>query len=278
ESADMIVFTADPPGLIIVETLSVKDFHIVLGAVLEWSELLPQSEIPPEARIPHQSIISGPTNMVLLGYIGWITNPTYGRGCGEETGRQYVYVRYYYGDTTTATGDVYHVWYVYTMHAGVGFKTKCNWQTYDHYPRLFETTIHWRSNTWPGQILDDWQPKGTGSTRSVQYTTSGINNAKVSVSYSIGFTEPEAPYFTIADYTDPGEGRVRVRHWIERGNFSESSLSNLVFTVEPSSFGFLDSEKPGGDMPMIVLQSFYMELNTGDSVNITFQVRLRNTS
>ncbi|MEM1804161.1 MAG: hypothetical protein QXO48_04475 [Desulfurococcaceae archaeon] len=70
ESADMIVFTADPPGLIIVETLSVKDFHIVLGAVLEWSELLPQCEIPPEARFPHQSIISEPTNMVLLGYTG----------------------------------------------------------------------------------------------------------------------------------------------------------------------------------------------------------------
>ncbi|MEM4869628.1 MAG: hypothetical protein QW081_04480 [Desulfurococcaceae archaeon] len=111
-----------------METLSVKDFHIVLGAVLEWSELLPQSEIPPEARIQHQSIISGPTNMVLLGYIGWITNPTYGRGCSEETGRKYIYVRHYYGDTTIATGDVYHVWYVYTMHAGVGFKTKCNWQ------------------------------------------------------------------------------------------------------------------------------------------------------
>ncbi|MEM4959560.1 MAG: hypothetical protein QXX12_06805, partial [Nanopusillaceae archaeon] len=124
----------------------------------------------------------------------------------------------------------------------------------------------------------DWQPRGIGSTRSVQYTISGINNAKVSVSYSIGFTEPETPYFTIADYTDPDEGRVRVRHWVERGNFSESSLSNLVFTVEPSSFGFLDSEKPGGNMPMIVLQSFYMELNTGDSINITFQVALRNTS
>ncbi|MEM4867875.1 MAG: hypothetical protein QXK54_03585 [Ignisphaera sp.] len=278
ESADMIVFTADPPGLIIVESLSVKDFHIVLGAVLEWSKLLSQSEIPPEARIPHQSIISGPTNMLLLGYIGWITNSTYGRGCGEETGRQYVYIRYYYGNVTAATGATYHVWYVYTMHAGVGFKTTCIWQTYNHYPRLFETTIHWRTDTWPGQVLDDWQPRGIGSTRSVQYTISGINNAKVSVSYSIGFTEPETPYFTIADYTDPDEGRVRVRHWVERGNFSESSLSNLVFTVEPSSFGFLDSEKPGGNMPMIVLQSFYMELNTGDSINITFQVALRNTS
>ncbi|MEM0325571.1 MAG: hypothetical protein QW733_00870 [Desulfurococcaceae archaeon] len=48
--------------------------------------------------------------------------------------------------------------------------------------------------------------------------------------------------------------------------------------VEPNSFGFLDSEKPGGGMSMIVLQSFYTELNTGGSVNITFQVLLRNTS
>ncbi|MEM4623596.1 MAG: hypothetical protein QW816_06060, partial [Desulfurococcaceae archaeon] len=156
ESADMIVVTADPPGLIIAETLSARDFHIVLGAVLEWSELLSQSEISPEARIPHQSIISGPTNMTLLGYIGWITNSTYERGCGEETGRQYVYIRYYYGNVTAATGVTYHVWYVYTMHAGVGFRTYCGGQYYNHYPRLFETTIHWRSDTWPGQVLDDW--------------------------------------------------------------------------------------------------------------------------
>jgi len=283
ESADMIVFTADPPGLIIVETLSVKDFHIVLGAVLEWSELLSQSEIPPEARIPHQSMVSGPTNMLLLGYIGWITNSTYGRGCGEETGRQYVYTRYYYGNVTAATGVTYHVWYVYTMHAGVGFKTTCTWQTYNHYPRLFETTIHWRTDTWPGQVLDDWQPKNVGSARTIQYSMSagisaGTRNMQVSVSYSTGFTEPYAPYFTVTDHTNPDMGRVRVRHWVERGGFSESRLNNMVFTVEPSSFGFLDPNKPGGVMPMIIYQSFYMELNTGDSVNIAFQAYLRDSS
>ncbi|MEM4865045.1 MAG: hypothetical protein QXY09_00895 [Acidilobaceae archaeon] len=156
ETADMVVFTADPPGLIIVETLSFKDFHTVLGAILEWSGLLSPSEIPPKARISHQSIISGPTNMTLVGYVGWIARPTYGKACFEETGRQYVYTRYYYGNVTALTGTLYHVWYVHTMHAGKGFETKCLLFTNNHYPKLFETVIHWQSDTWPGQVLDDW--------------------------------------------------------------------------------------------------------------------------
>jgi hypothetical protein len=79
------------------------------------------------------------------------------------------------------------------------------------------------------------------------------------------------------DYTDPGMGRVRIRHQVEMGGFSESSLNNVVFAVESSSFGFLDPNKPGGVMPMIIYQSFYMELNTRDSINIMFQVGLRST-
>ncbi|MEM4672555.1 MAG: hypothetical protein QW366_02130, partial [Sulfolobales archaeon] len=222
KNADMIVFTADPPGLVVVETLSIKDFHRVLGAVLEWSGLLPENEIPPEARITHQSIISGPTNMVLLGYIGWITNSTYGRACGEETGRQYVYTEYYYGNVTAATGVLYHVWYVYTLHAGVGFRTTCFWLSFNHYPKFFETTIHWRTDTWPGQVLDDWQPKNVGSARTIQYSMTASGGMQVSVSYSTGFTEPYAPYFVVMDYTDPGMGRVRIRHQVEIGGSSES--------------------------------------------------------
>lgn len=107
--------------------------------------------------------------------------------------------------------------------------------------------------------------------------SAGSKGMRVSVSYGIDSTEPDAPYFVVMDYTEPDMGKVRIRHWIEKRELDESSLNDVLFVVEPSSFGFLDPNKPGGFMPMIVYQSFYMELNTGDSVKIAFQVMLRNT-
>ncbi|MEM4848645.1 MAG: hypothetical protein QXM55_03325 [Ignisphaera sp.] len=96
----------------------------------------------------------------------------------------------------------------------------------------------------------------------------------VSVSYGINFTKLSAPYFVVMDYTEPDIGRVRIRYWVEKDEFDENRLNNVLFTVGPSSFGFLDPNKPGGYMPMIIHQSFYMELNTGDNVTIAFQVSL----
>jgi len=56
--------------------------------------------------------------------------------------------------------------------------------------------------------------------------------------------------------------------------YGESKLNNVLFTVKPSSIALLDPNKPGGDLPMILQHYFYTELNSGDSVNISFRVYL----
>lgn len=278
-TADLVAFTVNPPGVVIAETIGPYNFYYVLAALLEWSELVDRDVLLPKARVPHNLIMSGPTNMVYLGYIGWISDNTYGRVCREVTGTQLFYTRYYYGNVTAADGTLYHEWYVYTQHSGVGYQTRCGWWTINHYPRVFETIIHWRTDTYPGQVLDDWQPKNPGSARVITYNmTAGVEEMSVSVQYSTGFTEPNTPYFTWLDYSNPALGRVRIRHLVERGGFSVGQMSNILFTVEPRSFGFLDPRKPGGVLPMIIYQSFYMELNTGDNVNVTFGVSLPTTS
>ncbi|MEZ0393440.1 MAG: hypothetical protein ABWK00_00095 [Desulfurococcaceae archaeon] len=288
-SADMLVFTFNPPGTIIVERLGPVDFARVLGAILEWTELVNPTTLPKNARIEHSSLIRAPKGMVLVGLLGWISNYTYGKACGEITGRQMVYVRYYYGNNTSAAGKLYHVWYVYVQHSGVGYETQCNWwifrYTVYHYPKRFLTTTDWRTTTWPGQVVDDWQPKNVGSAVVVHYhVTSGISVGlgkyfSAEVQYSTGFTEttPGVPYYTWLDRSEPADGIVRTEHVVNQGTFKDSQMTGLIFTVEPSSFGFLDPDRPGGTMPMIITQSFYMELNTGDYVNVTYGLALWST-
>ena len=284
--ADLVAINTNPPGTVIVENLDERNVAdaivFILKALLPNNVFAKLEPLLPRELIPSTSIIDEPKDMVILGTVGWITNYTRGKACGEVTGYQSFYIRYYYSNVTSATGALYHVFYSYIVHSGKGYQTTCGWSTINHYPKAFATVTHWRTDAWPGQVLDDWGPKNVGTARTISYTTiAGIAVGKdfsATIQYSTGFTEPNAPYYTWMDESDPGFGRVATRHEVERGGWPEDKLSNKLFTVEPSSFGYLDPNKPGGKLPMIIYHSLYMELNTGDNVNVTLSVYLYNNN
>ncbi|ACL10419.1 hypothetical protein DKAM_0090 [Desulfurococcus amylolyticus 1221n] len=285
-SADAVAYYTRPPGTVVVENLDENNAAsvvvFILKAYLPNSVFTKLATLLPRDLVPSTSIKEGPSNMVPLGTVGWITNYTRGRTCGEITGYQSFYIRYFYGNITLATGTLYHVFYAYAVHSGKGYQTTCWWSTINHYPRVFETVIYWKTDTYPGQVLDDWGPKNAGSQRVITYTVSaGMAIGKdfsATIEYSTGFTEPNAPYYTWMDLTDPPLGKVKVRHIVERGGWPEDRLNDVLFTVEPSSYGYLDPNKPGGYLPMVVYHSMYMELNTGDSTNVTIAALLRTNS
>jgi hypothetical protein len=279
-----VAYYTRPPGTVIVENLDENNAADVVAFVLR--ALLPDSvftrlaPLLPRDLVPSTPIKDGPSDMVLLGTIGWITNYTRGRECGEITGYQSFYIRYYYGNITSATGTLYHVFYAYVVHSGKGYQTTCGWSTINHYPKVFETVTHWMTDVYPGQVLDDWGPKNAGSQRTITYTASSIavgRDFSATVEYSTGFTEPNAPYFTWMDLTDPHLGKVRVKHVVERKGWPGGRLNNVLFAVVPSSFGYLDPNRPCGHLPMVVYHSMYMELNTGDSVSTSVAIILSSS-
>ncbi|WP_042667002.1 hypothetical protein [Desulfurococcus amylolyticus] len=280
-SADAVAYYTRPPGTVIIENLDENNAAsvviFVLKAYLPDSVFTRLAPLLPRDLVPSTSIKEGPSGMVPLGTVGWITNYTRGRVCGELTGYQSFYIRYYYGNFTSAIGTLYHVFYAYAVHSGKGYQTTCGRSTINHYPRVFETVIHWKTDAYPGQVLDDWG-KNVGSQRVITYTISSGIGFSATIEYSTGFTEPNAPYYTWMDLTDPYLGMVRVRHIVERGGWPEDRLNDVLFTVVPSSFGYLDPNKPYGYLPMVVYHSMYMELNTGDSTNVTMAVLLWSNS
>jgi len=162
-SAEALVFTFNPVGVIVVESL--KDLPQTLVMVAKWSGLIPYGALP-SAVVGDQSIF--------IGYIGWITTNSTGAVCGEVTGTMYVKVEYYYASVTTPGGETYHGFMAHVEHSAKGYRTQCCTQscvlgfcstscsTNDHYPQIFISKTNWMTSTWPGQVLDDWGPRGVG--------------------------------------------------------------------------------------------------------------------
>jgi hypothetical protein len=150
----------------------------------------------------------------------------------------------------------------------------CDGNFWFHYPKTFISETDWKTSIWAGQILGEWGPKNAGSAATISYTLS-IGSARATIQYSIGFTEPYAPYYEWFDISDPPYGIAKAEHNVKVPWFYDTlKLINKQFTVEPSSIGFLDPNKDGGYLPMIITHTFTTYLNTGDSATIKFGVRL----
>ncbi len=88
-------------------------------------------------------------------------------------------------------------------------------------------------------------------------------------------TEPNAPYYEWFDRPCPHCGIAKAEHNVKvPTGYDESKLNYMLFTVEPSSIGFLDPNRDGGYLPMIISHTFTTYLNTGDSATIEFWASL----
>jgi hypothetical protein len=276
--ADALVFSINPKGVIIIDSLY-DDSSFVLLTVMKWSELINPDSLNDKAKkvIGTSSIIEQ-KGVNSLGYIGYLTKNWTGRVCGEITGIMGVKLDLFYTNVTATTGTVYHAFFVHVDHEAKGYRTYCRGSYIDHYPKTFNTTIDWKTTTWPGQVLDNRDPKGYGTQQTISFTT-GWNfgatlgtGASLSVVYSSSttITQPNAPYYQYADYSDPWYGVASVVHNVEKpSSLPDSQLNYVTFTVEPTSVGFLDPNKAGGYPPMVIYGYFTAVNNHGDSASIT---------
>jgi len=278
--ADALVFSINPKGVIIIDSLY-DDSSFVLVTVMKWSELINPDSLNDKAKkvIGTSSIIEQ-KGVNYLGYIGYLTKNWTGQGCGEITGIMGVKLDLFYTNVTATTGTVYHAFFVHVNHEAKGYRTYCRGSYIDHYPKKFNTTIDWKTTTWPGQVLDNRDPKGYGTQQTISYTTGWIGaslgtGASLSVVYSSSttITQPNAPYYQYADYSDPWYGIASVVHNVEKpSSLPDSQLNYVTFTVEPTSVGFLDPNKAGGFPPMIIRGYFTTVNNHGDSATITVSI------
>ncbi len=287
-TAQALAFTINPNGIIVIESLT--DIPQTLILLLKWSNLIPEPNTTQNkiSMIVGSHSIKSIKYFKFIGYIGWIKTNFTGSVCHETTGYMAVKVDYYYTSATTPSGKVYHAWLVHVEHSAKGYRTTCcnPWpfcSTINHYPKVFISKVNWRTTDWPGQVLDDWQPKNTGTAQTISFTVTwqaGVSvgkDAHASVSYSAAtsLTSPNNPYFEWYDISDPADGVAAAKHIVKLPkNYDISKLNNVLFTVEPTSIGFLDQDKDGGCLPMIISQTFKTILNTGDTVTISFNAHL----
>jgi hypothetical protein len=268
-SAQIFGISFSPNGVIIIEELE----YIIeeLSTIQQWLEQDSKLFVP--------AYIKDSQNYKYIGYVGWKTAYFKGRGCGETTGYMSVMVKYYYTEVNTPTTK-YHSWLAYPQHSAKGYKTSCWGITWNHYPKTFISVTDWKTSIWPGQVLDDWGPKNAGTAATITFTvTSGVSlgyrTAYATIEYSVSIIEPNGPYFEWFDKSDPPYGIAKAEHNVKvPSGYAVSKLNDVLFTVEPSSTGFLDPNKPGGYLPMIVYHTFTTYLNTGDSATIQFRVAL----
>jgi len=253
-SAEALVFTFNPVGVVVVETLI--DFPQTLVMVAKWGGLVPHEALP-SVVVDGQSIFPGYA-WTYIGYIGWITASTTRAICYETTGIMYVKVDYYHASVTTPGGKTYHRFMAHVEHGAEGYRTQCCTQScwWIFYPQTFISKTDWMTSTWPGQVLDDWEPKNVG----------------------IGFM-PNAPYYEWYDMTDPAAGIAMAKHVVKLPDkYLISNLSGVIFGVESASIAFLDPDRPGGVSPMMVKHEFATVFNTGDTATIGFGVSLYQTT
>jgi hypothetical protein len=239
-SAQIFGISFSPKGVIIIEEL--KYIIEELSTIQQWLEQDSKSFVP--------EYIKDIQNYNYIGYIGWKTAYFKGQGCGETTGYMSVMVKYYYTEINTPTTK-YHSWLAYPQHSAKGYKTSCGFTTYNHYPKTFISVTDWKTSIWEGQILGDWYPKNLGN---------------------------KAPYFEWFDRSDPHYGIAKAEHNVKvPTGYDVSKLNDILFTVELASIGFLDPNKYGGQLPMIISHTFTTYLNTGELVTIQFSANLWST-
>jgi len=202
--------------------------------VAKWSGLIPYGALP-SAVVGGQSIFPG-SAWIFIGYIGWITANFTGSVCGEVTGTMYVKVDYYYASVTTPSGKTYYGFMAHVEHSAKGYRTECCTQsclgpfcstscsTNDHYPQIFISKTNWMTSTWPGQVLDDWGPRGVGTSATITYVvawSAGVqpgasqSSASAIVQYNTSITSPNAPYYDWYDMTDPEAGIAVTKHVVQ---------------------------------------------------------------
>ncbi|WP_167827882.1 hypothetical protein [Pyrolobus fumarii] len=287
-TAQALVFSINPIGMVVV--YDITDFEQTLLLVVKWARLINIKDA--EGNATFSGIFGSPSmlsieNFKHVGYVGWITSNFIGSDCGEITGYMAVKVDYYYANRSTSIG-VYHAWLAHIEHSAKGYQTLCcnPWPfcfTYNHYPKVFVSKTDWNTDMWPGQVLDDHQPKNAGTAKTVTYTIAWQldlelgGEAKAVVSYTAlaVSTTSVSPYYEWYDISDPPLGVAAAKHYLKvPSTVDESKLSGVLFTVESSSIGFLDPNRDGGFLPMIVSHEFETTLNTGDKASISFSVEL----
>jgi hypothetical protein len=299
-SAEALAFSVNPMSVIIVDrfaSLSRIDRAYVILTILNWTRLTNRSHITIEKllRLIGPDTIVNMAGVRFIGSIGWITANWYGKDCGEVTGTMGVLVEYFYTNVTTPNGKTYHAWFAHVIHSARGRQTTCCYRrcllwwcwdecvTYDHYPYKFSSTVDWRTWRWPGQVLSDWNPKNTGAASTITFTVtftlgatfSGAPSMTVQYSTPTSQTTPSTPYFEWWDQSIPWNGTVITVHYVRvPPNTPTSMLNDVTFTVEPTSVAYLDPDKPGGVLPMIVYQVFTTVNNHGDTASISFGASL----
>jgi len=253
-SAEALAFTFNPTGVVVVKNLI--DFRKTLVMLAKWGGLLTQNIFP--SAITDAQLILHSYNWTHIGYIGWITASTMRTACYETTAIMYIKVDYYHASVTTLGGKTYHKFMAYVEHDAEDYSAQCCmqpcWQVL--YPETFISETNWMTTSWPGQVLDDWEPK----------------NAGISI-------VPNAPYYEWFDMTDPAAGIVISKYVVKLpGEYPIYNLTGVIFGVESASIAFLDPDRPGGVSPMMVKHEFVATLNTGDTVTISFSASLYPTT
>lgn len=288
-----LAFSVKPNMFIVIDTLD--DLNQTLLLIAKWAGFINRTYVDKNEvfrRFLGSETITNKENFVYVGSIGYITAIFNGTLCHEQTGYMAVKIDYYYANVTVAN-QVYHAWLAHVMHSAKGYQTTCCYpfppfcMTYHHYPVYFVTKTDWNTELYPGQVLDNYEPKNFGSAATIVYTINwefGANfgeeaSATIEYSVSVSTSMPATPYYEWYDISDPPYGVAAVKHYVDiPPGFDVSKLDNVLFTVEPASIGYLDPLKLGGVPPMIVTHSFYTRLNTGDEASITFDVKLTQTS
>jgi hypothetical protein len=271
-----LAFTTNPPGFIVIENPGDMTYNIL--TIMKWGNMVKDlATLAGIERVAGEESIVSTQGVTPIGYIGWLGTYMYGKVCNEVTGEMDVKIDIFYTATTTSSGAIYHAWFIHPVHTARGLQSVCQGKTYDHHPSKFNTTIDWRTWTWPGQVLDNWEPKNAGSAATISFTlvwSLGMQldkQSSITVQYSAAttITQPATPYFRWWDYTAPAKGIHSVIHEVViPPGISTSQLNGVTFTVEPSSVGFLDPTKPGGVLPMITCTYFTTYNNYNDVASL----------
>ncbi len=263
-TAEALVYSTDPNGLIVVEKL--VDVPQIILLSIKWGGLSQKLRID---RVLGSSSITSQEDATFIGYVGWYTASF---DDSVPVGTSYVKVEYYQPKKFN-----YNAVFAHLTHAAKGYRTTCCWWIFcwpkDHYPSEFITSTDWNTSVYPGQVLANWEPKNVGSASTINYTIAW--GATISVRYSIPITTPPTPYYIWYDMTDPAAGIAKTKHVLRLPqNYDTSRLNGVAFTVEPISVGFLDPNKPGGVPPFEISHEFLTTFNTGHKIHIVIHVYL----
>lgn len=273
-SAEALVFSVNPTGLIVVERFTDKAWTLL--TVLKWTELITVTPASSErlVKLIGASSTVKLVNAISAGYVGWITGNrvTVNYGLFEEVELVEVMgvkVNYYYASIETPDGKEYHAWIVYAEQSARGVVNKCQEPAYfcsleyyplrppccppcvdellDCYPLVFNSTMDWRSEEWPGQVLHNWLPKNTGVASSMSFTTQFL---------LVQYSAPSAVRFKWGDHSEPWRGITSTEYYIRVQEHGRGVVGNATITVGTLSVAMLDPDRPGGHYPVIVRHVF----------------------